>query len=437
MPINILYILYAVFIPVLSLAQPVTKQASSFQAEIQKYEKQATDLLDLLNECKDTCITECKTTKCYVYNLQCLETQCTATNCEQTDCSTQKSNYDNMRSNIDDYKQKIQNYTSVKLSKNRPQSAQKQVKKGQMMTNIMAGIGAVTTAFLGYKAYGFCAAQEYADCALFGAMTAAGAMQTGTMLMKKDELGKVKKGLCNAGGCGADIKPYFPKGSPKQARVISKILSPNNPDSLSSSLDEKLISALAAVGLTKKNLPKKFFKNGNTVNRKWIDDQLSNLSPEQKKQVQAIRNKIKKRQDASLKQALIEQGLDDFEDEQGLGIEAGENNLANKDKNVGTSSFSGAKQTNSSYAGDSSKQRSKKNKSALSKQLDQMMKQLYGKNNKSKKQDFLNNKSISFGSDLIGVKEDNIFMMAHRRYRKLEKRHIFIKISAGLITQIL
>ena len=64
-------------------------------------------------------------------------------------------------------------------------------------------------------------------------------------------------------------------------------------------------------------------------------------------------------------------------------------------------------------------------KGSLADQMKKMLKQLSGAEGGFG--DPLAEKSVQFGSDIIGVVEDNIFMMVHRRHRSLDSDNRFIK----------
>ena len=67
---------------------------------------------------------------------------------------------------------------------------------------------------------------------------------------------------------------------------------------------------------------------------------------------------------------------------------------------------------------------SNQGKSDLGRQMRQMLKEFEDSNGK----DPFAGKTIDFGSDLVGVAEDNIFMMTHRQHRSMDNQGTFIKI---------
>lgn len=63
-------------------------------------------------------------------------------------------------------------------------------------------------------------------------------------------------------------------------------------------------------------------------------------------------------------------------------------------------------------------------KNALADQMKKMLKNLYGGDGSGNNP--IAEKSVQFGDDIVGVPEDNIFMMVHRRHRSLDTRKRFI-----------
>ena len=63
-------------------------------------------------------------------------------------------------------------------------------------------------------------------------------------------------------------------------------------------------------------------------------------------------------------------------------------------------------------------------KNALAEQMKKMLKNFYGGDGSGNNP--IAEKSVQFGDDIVGVPEDNIFMMVHRRHRSLDTRKRFI-----------
>ncbi len=90
---------------------------------------------------------------------------------------------------------------------------------------------------------------------------------------------------------------------------------------------------------------------------------------------------------------------------------------------AGTGAFSGDKDHSPTSLSSSEETASDKKKSSLAKQMNKMLSSLY--NNPDAKDPYAE-KSLNFGSDSIGVMEDNIFMMVHRRHRALDDQNYFV-----------
>ncbi len=92
---------------------------------------------------------------------------------------------------------------------------------------------------------------------------------------------------------------------------------------------------------------------------------------------------------------------------------------------VGAGAFSGGKSKSTVHPSGSGKTTGAgKKKSSLAEQINKMLSSLY---NNPDAEDPYAHRSTEFGSDSVGVKEDNIFMMIHRRHRALDSQNNFLR----------
>ena len=339
------------------------------------------------------------------------------------------------------------------------ESVVKQIKRAKKKTNTMAYLGAATTAFLTYKAAACCSKTGCSMCPAWVTMAGLAALQTKNMFNQRDKFGATQMALCeqnsSEAACGSDSPnggdplpdpPESCKTNPDlECEKIVKIIEDdsknkgnnnNQPGQLpgvcagsncftGSKLTSKLLDVYKP---DKKKWPhhvKKALENGTPFDKQWLDE---NVPPQHKKHINKMLGNLRNQNKDYLAKAGIagdgsDFGSDTLSDE-GAGASAASAGAANKDSNA----FSGSKDSGSSsaYAGnESGRSLSGRKKNSLARQMEDMMKKLYGGKGGGSA---LKEKSVSFGDDIVGVLEDNIFMMVHRRHRNLdEERKAFIR----------
>ena len=154
-------------------------------------------------------------------------------------------------------------------------------------------------------------------------------------------------------------------------------------------------------------------------------DEHTNLNPKKippkvKKQIDKMMNQFKKKHQAYLDKNLSGGGAN------GEG-EGGDSTLVESPSTTGAFTGGEVAQAGGGAAPDGSLDQvgSKgRDKSGLAGQIKKMMDSIYGKGGSGK--DPHAGKSTTLGSEKVGVMEDNIFLMAHRRHRALDQNDHFI-----------
>ena len=161
------------------------------------------------------------------------------------------------------------------------------------------------------------------------------------------------------------------------------------------------------------------------------------LTPEQKQNIDKLMGQMNKRNQGFVKQAQLAGGSglvggsaafgDESDGEDSL--EDSEDSSLASDKSL-IAGFSGGgdsgnRSIDSLSLGDSLPSGLKK-KNSLAEQMKKMLKKFQGRGS-GFGQDSLAKKSVQVGQDIVGVAEDNIFMMVHRRHRALDDKDHFLK----------
>ena len=146
---------------------------------------------------------------------------------------------------------------------------------------------------------------------------------------------------------------------------------------------------------------------------------LKNMSPEEKKEYQAQLKDLENQTKKYMKEVgLTDKDFKEMNNINNKGLYSG-NSLAGSNIDTGNNTNRGLDE----YSPNGN-QKTKKSKLA---QLGDQFKNFYNGQSISEK-DIFAEKSIQFGSDFVGVIEDNIFMMVHRRHRSLEDdKDLFIQ----------
>lgn len=312
-------------------------------------------------------------------------------------------------------------------------------KRGEMETYAILGLG--TTAFLGYKTSIFCSTcastgSACKRCAGFGAATVASGVSTIHVYNKKNRWKDIENKICATGTTDGACKSgeaktggkTTPEGGnlnigcggpcPEVARVLG-----NSPESIrwdcsdsECSIPEEVKSnMLQAMG--EEFAPEGGWGEGENPFEKSGGFSYDNLSDAQKKAVDDALKPLKQKQQAYLEAQLGEAG-----EESTLAAEASDSGATGA---TGTGTFSGS-QGGYGQAPSTSKKASPKKKETIADQMKRMLAQMNGSEG-SLPQKSVAGKSVQVGSDVVGVQEDNIFMMVHRRHREMDENESFIK----------
>ncbi|MCZ0932710.1 MAG: hypothetical protein OXJ52_06135 [Oligoflexia bacterium] len=479
------------FILNLGLALSISAEAAEPPTEEERQEAQARSvernkeayvqqMLNRWSACRDNC----RATHSKKTNQRCGDDFCyvpyTNEDCDREYCQAEKLTYENHKKKLDDMVDARQRYEE---SQNQPESDNplEQVKKKKKDTNLLAYVGAGTTAFLTYKAKVCCSSKSCrasGKCALLIGMATAAGIQTKKMFDKKDDLGETAQAMCadaNDPGCTEDDggnnnePPIMPPGCeevpPGTCETINPIVNPppsecppedpdcetekpkspgpampgpgSGPGSLTGDTPSPTPESAIPKKLGEVFSPPGGWPEGENPWTETTAFDYNKLTPGQKKQMGAIMADLNKKNKAF----LDKQGLTGGDTAYGGGVDSDEtlgSTGLNGKGGVGSTGSSGVSagfgksvDGSRSVAGseDSMAGTGKPKANSIAEQMKAMLNKMKGVGgSKGDGLGYLGDKSRLVGSDYVGVREDNIFMMVHRMNRKLDEReHRFIE----------
>ena len=369
------------------------------------------------------------------------------------------------------------------------ESPLKQVRKKKKDMGLYAALGVGTTAFLTYKAVTCCSSTHCPMCGPYSAMAALAGTQTLKMFQKKNEFKATEQALCvkdpnNASRCLGDgdgdddgddgdddddttdppippiASPYC-QDNPSHCEPIIPIVTPGPPTCNPGDTDcpeegpptckpgdtDCLTFTLPpgpdrdiAEELGQAFKPPGGWPNGEDPFSKNKGFSYDQLTSEQKKHINELMGPMNKRNKGFLKQVQSNAGSGSIgSNAASFGSDSSEGDSSEdflgdpsgvSDKSL-VAGFSGGKGGSGDRSIDSLSSSDglpigPKKKNSLAEQMKGMLKKFHGKGGGSGK-DTLAKKSVQIGSDVVGVVEDNIFMMVHRRHRALDDQEHFIK----------
>lgn len=476
------------FLGVFLLAFSTNSLAESDQSieylkgQVSKYEGIVRTHLSQLNTCRDRCIRSCKAA-CppeEPENPQSRQARqdcfagCTQEKCDAGQCQAYKSGYDKYKGHLDDYKEQLGVAEKQAREEGDPdESVTGKINKAKKKTNTMAYLGVGTTAFLGYKAYKCCSATSCPMCAVWTGMAGLAGAQTLKMFKQRNKFNATELALCannpNDLSCQSECQdnPQNPACDPDctggaddpprcQSYCVQNPSECEPPPSCEEIVDcEPVITIVdppekppkpvspppwCASGtgcfqgidpLVANILDEYKPKNGwppnmpneNIFDQEWLDE---HMTPEQKQKVQKALAQVRSQNADYKDQAGLTDAEQGFSGESEAGAPAVDEN-GNPAPPSGTDAFTGSDRSSAGEEGGSSgSQRGGQTENLLAKQMQDMLKKFRNKNKPGANN--LGGKSVNFGDDIVGVAEDNIFMMAHRRHRNLdEEKNIFIR----------
>ena len=490
----VLIVLGFVFSPLFLYASQ--QEIEELKNSVAEKEGIVSGMLNRLNQCRSTCKDQCRIriqsschNQCNDRDNSCIsqcrnqiENECTDEKCDSQSCHVQKENYDRHKWLLDSFKEKLAELQGLKdkeaeeEGEKKPgegiESPLKQVRKKKKDMGLYAALGVGTTAFLTYKAVTCCSSSPACSmCGPYSAMAALAGTQTLKMFQKKNEFEDTEQALCvkdpnNANSClgdgesekgGENIKvgdddtpdppiasPYC-QDNPSHCEPIIPIVTPG-PSTTCSPGDTDCLGTLIPPGPDKdiaKELGKAFkppggWPNGEDPFSKNKGFSYDQLTPEQKKHIDALMGPMNKQNKGFLKQVQSNAGSGSIGSNASSGSDSSEGDSSEdflgdpsgaSDKSLvagfsGKEGGSGDRSIDSLSLSDGLPIGPKK-KNSLAEQMKDMLKKFHGKGGSGK--DTLAKKSVQIGSDVVGVVEDNIFMMVHRRHRALDDQEHFIK----------
>ena len=426
--------------------------SSEEQAQMNQVEREKASYVQQLKNNWDSCRKTCKVKNC-PSNIVCIDSP-SDEECDKKYCHTQKLNYETHKKKLDDMISARNEHKKLKTEE-ASKSPLEQVQKKKKETNLLAYVGVGTTAFLGYKAKTTCSSCCWVthpsccgQCAMLLGMTAAAGLQTKAMFGKKNELGETAQALCttvNDPSCSDydsdnpnnDDSIYPPGCQGLQANCdrLEPILDPfkcapgdvnclkkeDPKDPTNTLAGDTFVEDLFDTLKPQKGWPKGKSPLSDSSLAETKAFNYNKLTPAQKKQAQKIMANLNKKNTDFLEK----HGVGDSNEED-LGILAQNDTNLNKGLSANFNKIAGDE---SSRSPSDNMVSSTKPKSSIADQMKEMLKKMHGMAGDSKKGiGFLGDKSVLIGSDSVGVREDNIFMMVHRMNRKLdEKEQRFIK----------
>ena len=368
----------------------------------------------------------------------------------------------------------------------------KKIDRGEKWADILAGLGVGTTAIYCYKAKTCCSGKPCPMCGLWTLQCGQGTLQTAQMFAQRDKFHETKKGLCagnsechsycknnpsdilcdSACSGGADDPPHCrsycaqnprenhcqdpPPSCQSNLEACNTIRCETDPTSECAPTTEEPTCEVGDSDCTPPSpnppdggsdgtftvapvttIPEKVYeafdlkpppKGALADPKNWIKN---NSTPAQRKKLAKMQKSINQKNKAYLKKmGFTDEELEGGQDAQdGLESDATSGSPQRTLGSAGANAFGKVDDSgSSSFAGSENskgRKRAGSGKNLLAKQMEDMLKRLYPDKSKAKS---LKDMSVNFGGDIVGVAEDNIFMMVHRRHRNLdEDRAIFIR----------
>ncbi len=398
-----------------------------------------------LEQCRSRCKSNCQ---------QSNGDNCTDDFCDNEHCSALKREVDHQQERVNTAEQGMAELdrTAGESTNGGSSSPLEEVGKKARDMGIYAAIGGAGTAAFSAWAYVACGCTGGCwQCPVAVAAAAAAAWQTVSMVKKAKELGDIEQTLCaEEEGC----PPKDPPGVPQDPHLY---LCGSAPCPSPEELKAQFSSSGGSGNDPNENDPsdiKKFTPKDETdaftgsstyrdVTDAWpgglpgfpqdlLDRKIPQNEDDWKKfpkkyrPTPATKNKMKKMMAQVNKdnKALLNQlSTGNPFDEDGELKELGDMDGAKTAQFSGGSSSAGPSRPLASTATGGAQKKKKKN--ALAEQMKKMLNKMYGEGGSGKKD--LSDKSIQVGTDIVGVAEDNIFMMVHRRHRSLDGENRFIK----------
>ena len=413
---------------------------------------------------------------------------CTNAKCDSGICHAKKLTYDYHKKKLDEMLDAREKYEESQKQPESDNPLE-QVKKKKKDTKLLAYVGAGTTAFLAYKARACCSqSPSCSSCGMLSAMAGAAAVQTYHMFKKKNDLGETARYMCvdvndpvcleddggNNNDSDDDNIPMPPgcEAAPDGCDLILPIVNPppgecppEEPDCKTKPPESQnpmmpgsgqgpgsLTGGGTSFSDPEKNIHEKLgeafappggWPEGENPWTKSTVFDYDKMSPDQKKQANKIMASLnKKNKDFLDKQGFKAGstgsvggvgGIDDAEESlesTGLNGRGGVGSTGSSGVSAGFGkSVDGSRSVAGATPSDSMSGAGKPKANSIADQMKRMLNKMKGGQGESTGNDglgYLGDKSQLVGSDYVGVREDNIFMMVHRMNRKLDLENRFI-----------
>ena len=439
------------------------RQAKGYQTQNFKNILQGSE--NRLNSCRQTCQNQNPTY--------------TKAQCDLQRCSSQKEEYDKLTANMPKYEQGIEDSEQGEQAEDSSddeeegqESAAKQIKNAEKKSKSAEMIGIATTAFMGVQTARSCGASPPDSmCPVYVAMTAASFAQWRMLKQQQRDMGNTREAIESGPCVGPDCEnpggtptppPVFPPSChddpAMQCERINEIGDPTPPgdededrkDNTQGNGNPPPIGPGSYAGNAPGNIYDDF-GNPNDPNNPnpygWSNEELGNIykpeggwpdgknpfanvdpdaynkaSAAQKKRFNQALAKLNSRNKGYMDQAGLGEGAGDGS---GSGWGSGATEGTGSQAGAGAGSFAGDEGGGDSFSGEgggASGGRSPNSKNMLAKQMQDLLKNYGRKDGGASPQ----KKSVRLGDDNIGVAEDNIFKMVHRRHRAMDKESYFI-----------
>ena len=283
-----------------------------------------------------------------------------------------------------------------------------QLEREKKTTQQLMVLGALGTSYLAKKTYSCCAATPMCVWCIPGVIATGMAFsETRDMYKQTSKIKETIRDLRNPGKGGNEPEPAWEhEGCAQDCLTVLQLAEDdNNESAFTGGGNSDILPEVLEKIVDKK------YKKGESPFEQYKNLSYDNLSPDQKKQYD---NLIKDLAAQSEK----------YVDELGLNEEEIEGAKAELKKN-NESAFTGGEYSSPMNKGKRLINNIKRKRPNLAKQMQHLLKNYYANKNPAKKIGI--SKTTNFGSDTVGVVEDNIFMMAHRRHRSLDSENLFIK----------
>ena len=394
-----------VFFPALFLASALFLSPALSSADL---EEEVRRKRGILRGCTYNCYEECKRNK------RNKRTRCSRRSCRNNECIGEKQAYQDAKDRLDNPK------GDETSDENTDGDVGTKIKRASKKTNILAYAAAGTTLYLGYRcSVGLSSPGDESEWWACPMSILAG-QQTYQMFKKKGDLDRTdceisdqsKSKKCDDGGrtetTPTPSTPSFCPPGKKNCRPPTSTLPPPGTDNDPRAGSAELIAGDIAklFGIPKEQRP--FLTEKFDYNK---------LTKGQKNAIKKAMAPINKKNKAF----LAKHGFPEEEDSSSV-VE----DLEEEDPDL--SSLSGAFTDGESDGSPPGLQADLSPKSLKKKDpldIKKIMNDLFGK--KDGGGDSLKDNSVKIGNDLVGGREDNIFLMVHRRHRAMDQEHYFIK----------